>query len=286
MKRLPAGHAVLIQADEETTLHAEPGKPYRINMFQSRSAIRNDLYAIMWEAGLLTSPRHKAYETQVISFFSTQGGCGRMTLAYLTALRLASSGKTAYLNLEPFPCVDTLYSLQQGRRGREFLAEVKSWANAERILSALRINEHGVYVLSLAASIRDRATVEQSDVDYLLKTLLEGAELKHLIIDLGSAMGAIEQCAMEYSDRVAVVYNDDRMGEAKRKQLENDPNYTAYPFAGREIWVGNRCKKEYRDGRFDVCFPISSSLGMLDDLRALLAGNPSFAGGCDIIAQL
>ena len=281
----PSGTAAIC-TDEETVLEPLPGEAYRVNIFQSRSAVRDDLRAILRAAGLLSALHQKAYETKVISFFSTQGGSGRTTLAYLTALRLADSGKTAFFDLEPSPCMQTLYHAPQGQNPEEFLAAVQDRAAPERLITVLTVNEHGVYVLPEAASLQDRAALEPGDVEYLLRALLDRGELRNLVVVLGSAMGAVEQLVMENSDRIVFPYNDDKMGAAKRACLENDPNYTTYPFVGREFWVGNRCRAEYSDGRYDVCFPVSGSLNMVDDLRAVLTGNPAFRDGCDAIARI
>lgn len=278
--------AVFIRLDEETTLTPVSGRQYTVNVYQSKSALLNDLMSILRTEGLLAQTARNTGSSAVISFFSTQGGSGRTTLAYLAAVRNATNTKTAFLSFDPAPCPEPLYRTGPSVRGEEFLFALQERAEEDQILSAFSQNEHGVYVLPVLDSLQDQAMLSRDDVEYLIRTVLDSGLVQSLVIDLNDQLGPIEQYVLSLSDRVALVYNDDRMGAAKRRRLEEDPNYTTYPFVGKEFWVGNRCCAEYRDGRFDACFPMSNSLGSVDDLKAVLTGNPAFASGCDAVLAL
>lgn len=277
---------VKVQIGEETIFAPQKEKLYTVNVYQKKDSILNDLLTILRREGMIAQSQQNAGATTIISFFSTQGGSGRTTLAYLTAVRSASDAKTAYLCFDTAPCVDPLYKSMPSESGEEFLFALQERADSSQILAAFSQTEHGVYVLPALASLQDRALLTADDVEYLLNVLSDSGLVQSVVVDLSNTLGPVERYVLSSSDRVAIVYSDDRMGAAKRQQLENDPNYTTYPFAGRELWIGNRCRAEYRDGRFDVCFPISNSLGSVDDLKAVLAGNPAFAAGCDSIIEI
>lgn len=279
LRRAPAAPVSICLSDESFL----GGEPYALGIYQSRERVRADLDDILRTAGLLAGARRNESACRTVSFFSTQGGAGRTTLSYLTAVKAAESGRTAWLTLESAPCTDLLYTASGSVGVEDFLVALQDRASAKTVLSALYRNEHGVYVLPVPVSMEDRLALTCDDIDYLLHCLMDEAGLNCLVIDLGSTLTAIERLVMERSDRVAAVYSDDRMGESKRRCLEQDPNYTTYPFVGKELCVGNRCRKEYRDGRFDVCFPVSNSLATVSDVQAVLAGNPAFVAGCSAI---
>lgn len=259
------------------------GEPYALGMFQSRERVRADLDDILRTAGLLAGARKNESACRTVSFFSTQGGAGRSTLSYLTAVKAAESGRTAWLTLESAPCTELLYTTAGSVGAEDFLVALQDRAGEKTVLSALYRNEHGVYVLPVPVSMEDRLGLTKDDIEYLLHCLMDEAGLDCLVIDLGSALTPVERLAMERSDRVVTVYSDDRTGECKRSRFEQDPNYTTYPLASKELTVGNRCRKEYRDGRYDVCFPVSNSLSTVSDVQAVLAGNPAFVAGCGAI---
>lgn len=278
LRRAPAAQ-VNVCLGEETSA----AEPYALGMYQSCERVRADLEDILRAEGLLAGARKNESACRTLGFYSTQGGAGCTTLSYLTAVKAAESGRTAWLTLEGAPCTDLLYTTAGSVGAEDFLVALQDRAGEKTVLSALYRNEHGVYVLPVPVSMEDRLALTGDDIDYLLHCLMDEAGLNCLVVDLGSALTAAGRLVMERSDRVAVVYSDDRMGECKRRCLEQDPNYTTYPFVGKELAVGNRCRKEYHDGRFDVCFPTSNSLAAVSDVQAVLAGNPAFVAGCGAI---
>lgn len=279
LRSAPAAQVSVCLSDESRV----GGEPYALGMYQSRDRVRADLDDILRAAGLLAGARKNESACRTVSFFSTQGGAGRTTLSYLTAIKASESGHTAWLTLESAPCTELLYTTAGSVGAEDFLVALQDRADEKTVLSALYRNEHGVYVLPVSVSMEDRLGLTKDDIEYLLHCLMDEAGLSNLVIDLGSALTPVERLVMERSDRVVTVYSDDRTGECKRRCFEQDPNYTTYPLAGKELTVGNRCRKEYRDGRFDVCFPVSNSLATVSDVQAVLAGNPTFVAGCAAI---
>ena len=266
-----------IALGEETSMEA----PLAVNMYQRRQDLVDDLKNILRANDLLAAASVRHSSTKILSFFSTQGGSGKTTLAYLTAIKAAEQGKTAYLNLETAPCVEPLYASCGTVGAEEYLCAVKDREDPTRaILPALTRNSHGVFVLPIPGSIRDQQDITGEDLGYLLESLLRYGELEYIILDLSATLGSVSLKAMEQSDRVALVYGDDRIGNKKRELFLQDPGFSTLPCAGKELIVGNQCLKKYSDGRYHVSFPHSNTLTQVSDVRAVLQGNPDMEKGC------
>lgn len=287
IEKLDSDALLSIRIDDTTRLAPENGAGCSVNVFQHKKAVMEDILSVLRAHNLVADTKRKSDEdVRVISFFSTQGGSGRSTLSYLSAVKSAETGKTVYLNLESAPCTETLYQAKPAVNAEEFLFALQDRSGAQAMTASLGCNEHGVYVFPTVGSLQDRAALTKADVSYLLDALMRSDDIQTIIVDLDNCLGEIESYVLENSNRVVMMYNDDSMGSAKRRALENDPNYATYPFAGREFWAGNRCKSEYKDGRYQVCFPVSNSLAAISDLRAVLIGNPAFSNGCKTILAL
>ena len=270
---------VSIATDDVSQLEALSDEGFSINVYQRRDSIVNDLFTILRSANLIAHHQQETSDVFTLAFFSTQGGCGCTTLAYMAAAYATKSTPTAYICLDAGPCTETLYRTQPQIRAEEFLYSIQERADEKAILSALTRNEHGVYVFPTFSSLLDQAMLTVEDVEYLTKILTESGMVQTIIYDLNDMLGPIERSVLINSYRVAMVYTDDKMGTAKRKQLENDPNYTTYPFVQKELWVGNRCKANYNDGRFDVCFPVINNVDAIGDLQVLAANSASLSNG-------
>lgn len=269
----------------EESSRAEP--PLAVDMYQRRQDLLAELKNLLRAQGLLAAAAPGRRDARVIAFFSTQGGSGKTTLAYLTALKAAEQGAAAYLNLETAPCTDPLYAPCGQVSAEEYLCAVKDREDPARVLlPALARNEHDVLVLPTPASIRDQSDLEAEDVTFLVESLLRSAQLDWLILDLSSTLNGATLRALEQSDRVVLVYGDDRMGEQKRRRFLQDPGFAGLPCAGKELVAGNRCREKYTDGRYDVAFPYSNSLTTVPDARAVLRGNPDLEQGCAAILRL
>lgn len=274
-----APSVVAVELGETTRLEPSEAATYSINVYQRRNAIINDLLAILRAENLLANHQQDASDVFSLAFFSTQGGCGCTTLSYLTAIHAARASSTAYICLDAGPCTETLYHTLPQVPAEEFLFSIQERMDSKTILSALTRNEHGVYVFPTFSSLLDQAMLTSEDVDYLVNALTESGMIQTIIFDLNDMLGPIERNVLANSHRVAMVYTDDKMGGAKRRQLEKDPNYTTYPFVQKELWVGNRCKANYNDGRYDVCFPIINNVDAIDNLQQLVANSASLANG-------
>lgn len=274
---------VAIELGETSVLEPQNAERFSVNVFQKRSSLLEDLMSIFRAKNLMAQRQQTAGETLVLSFFSTQGGCGCTTLSYLCAVRAAQSSSTAYICLDAGPCTETLYRILPQTGAEEFLFLLQERADAKTILATLSRNEHGVYVLPTFSSLLDQAMLMKNDVEYLIQVLSQSGMFHYLIFDLNDMLGTIERYVLSCSDRVAMVYTDNKMGAAKRRQLEKDPNYTTYPFVEKEYWVTNICKSPHGDSNSDVSFPLQNGIDSLTDISTILVGNTAFSDGCDVI---
>ena len=257
-----------------------------LNVFQKKSAVLDDLRQLMRGLGLMSNVPVRMGSTKVVSFFSTQGGSGTSTLAYLTAMTAAEEGKVVYMNLETAPVVDRFYA-NQGRSAEEFLCGVKERESAQNCLQpALWRNEHDVYCLPVPVSMADQKSLDQEDIQYLINGIIHMDDVDYLIIDVSGGLTPRTEYVMSVSDRVALVFSDDAAGESKRRRLLEDPAFAIFPFAGHEMVVGNRCMKKEQGDRFDACFPVSNSIGGGVDMQQVYQGNPELRASCKAILQL
>jgi hypothetical protein len=279
------GPAVKVELGDETRM--DPDAPLSLNVCQRKQDVLEDLHQVLRAAQLLSGGSRTAGSVKVFSFFSTQGGAGTSTLAYLTALKASETGKAVYLDLEAAPCTAPLYADEAERSAEEFLCAVKDRGDPGRtLLPALHRNAHGVYVFPLPLSLADQRSLSAEDVRYILDGLTALGEAQVVVADLSGAPGERSDSVMAASDRVVLVYGDDAMGRAKQERFLGDPAFASYPCAGREFLAGNRCRQNYTDGRCDVCFPHSESLAAGTDVQTVLRSNPAFARGCETILQM
>lgn len=277
--------ALGISLGEDTLMDPDIDGLLSLNIYQRRQDLLEELKQMLRAERLIAGGTVRSGKTKVISFFSTQGGSGSSTLAYMTAANAAEHGKSIYLNLENAPCTSPFYQ-EDGRGAEEFLCAVKDRNDVGRtLLPALRRNEHSVYVFPTPVSMMDQRNLSADDVRYILEGLLSVGEASTIVIDLSSGLNDVNDYVMSASDRVVMVYGDDRVGRAKRRQLVADPAFSSYPCSGRELIVGNRCKQKYDESTYDLCFPHSGSLAGEVDIRLVLQSNPVFAQGCGEILQ-
>ena len=277
---LPAG-AVAIGLSDLT--RATSGRETQLlNIYQKQGDILEDLRRILVAQGILSAERAAATRGKIISFFSTEGGSGKTTLSYLTAVAAAAKGKTVYLNLEENPCLTPLYRSRPEADAGDYLFALKDRGDfASRILPALQRNEHGVYVLPVTVSVLDWQGLSAEDVDFLLEGLLELSDAEYIIADLPVGMTDVNRLVMEKSSLTALVYSDSRMGSGKYQLLKDDPNYEEFPFVGKVCLVGNRCRSKYTDGRYQVMVPVSGSVADGADAAAVLGGNREIQSACE-----
>lgn len=281
-----SSNVALIALDDETVTECGDAGFYSVNVYQSKKKVLEDMDRLLQSLGLLSVKVSTSRKTKVISFFSTQGGAGKTTLAYLTACKAAESGNVVFLDLQPDPCSGCLYHTRGQQRAEEVLLQIQDRVSPEALPSLFYQNEHGINVLPTPESMLDQATIKSDDFDYLISSLVESGVYDFILIDLGTSMSSVERAAMENSDWVAVVYDESRMGLERKSRLEQDPNYYTYPLAGKEIRIENRCKEEHKGEDRAVRFPVSGSVGKISDIKEVLSGNHAFAQGCEKILAM
>ncbi len=278
----PVGTASILLG-EETVRDADG--PMTLNIYQKKQDVMDDLKLLLRDIGLLSgrsAPASRTGGLKVVSFFSTQGGSGVSTLAYLAAIKGSETGKTVYLNLESAPCTDILYQQGGPVKAEEFLCDVKDHKDPLSTLpTALWRNAHGVFVFPTPVSLMDQRDLGEDDVRYLLEGLAKLGDVELVVVDLSTAFGSVCDYVMGASDRVVLVYDDNKTGQAKRDAFLNDPAFASFPCAGRAVVAGNRCRENVTGGAYAACFPYSDSLASSRDAKLVLRGNQAIAQGCE-----
>lgn len=258
-----------------------------LNIYQQRRDILADLRMLLCAHLGLPQARGEHSGARVICFFSTQGGGGKSTLAYLTALRGAQEGQTAYLTLEPAPCPGRLYAQPQSPvSGEDLLYAVRERQDPSKaILPALVHNGDNVRVLPATHSLQDLMELTAEDWEYLLNAILQYGEMDYVILDLGSELSPVCRMAFDRSDLAVLVYTDDLTGQCKRDRLLKDPGFPAFGLPETRVEARNKCRQKTAPAPGMVPFPVSQSLEKGVGLSTVLSANPEFFNGCAQLLQ-
>lgn len=256
-----------------------------LNIYQQRRDILSDLQLILSTHLGLNKTRRSHGHTKVLSFFSTQGGAGKTSLAYLTAVRAAQKGKTVFLSLEPAPLPETLYAPFQGPvSGEDLIYAVKDHQAAEKgILPALSHNADNVYVLPTPKSLCDLMELTTDDWQFLVEGILQNVGADHLILDLGSGLSSLARMAFDHSDTAVLVYTDDAVGQGKRDRFLNDPNFNQLGISCPFIEARNQCHRKLEATKDVVPFPFSKTLAGGELPAVALSGNSELYNGCTLL---
>lgn len=281
------GSAVCIVAADFTRCGASAEETHFLNVYQQRRDMLADLRLILnTHLGLNNGHRDHGH-TKVLSFFSTQGGSGKSSLAYLTAVRAAQLGTTVYLSLEPAPAPQILYPVAPSAvSGEDLVYAVKDRQDpAKGILPALIHNPHNVYVLPTPHSLCDLMELADEDWTFLVEGLLQYAGADYLILDLGAAFTSTAYMAFDHSDVAALVYTDEPVGQAKRDQLLDDPNFNRLGIPCPVVEVRNKCHRKLTASKDLIPFPFSKTMAVGGAMDVVLSGNNDISGGCSQLLE-
>ena len=258
-----------------------------LNIYQQRSDIVGDLKKIvLCMSG--NSLGHEGFQGgRVAAFSSTQGGSGKTTIAYMTAIQSAKSRRTAYINLETAPYTQGLYQAEFDIAMEDLLFAVKDRRSLAGILiSGLKKDQNQVLVLPPIKSMRDFMDITDKDIEYLIQALMDHGEVEMLIIDVPFDFSEKSQKVMEMSDRIFMVYTADSMGGGKQSVFAADPGKEGQAGLERVRYVQNRCPDRRDNNPYAMTFPFSQSIAKGVSLSMVLEGNGDFAKGCSALIQM
>lgn len=259
----------------------------KLNIYQQGADIIGDIKKILAAFSDEALTFTQGSMGNIAAFFSTQGGSGKTTLAYMTAVQLAKNHQTAYLNFEENPYVDHLYSQSFEAGMEELLFAVKDKRSlAPVLLGAMKKNSHNVYVLPLTRSISDLEAINGEDVEYLLRAMMEMAEIEYLILDISTGFSEMNRKILELSRTIFMVYGADGTGMGKMQYFLSDPALARQPYQGRLRYVLNKCPHKVEDPRYVAVFPYSQSMAQGVAVTSALNANGEFVKGCNEMIEL
>lgn len=253
-----------------------------INIYQSANSIIADI-----KSALALSGESVQGDTRIAAFTSMQGGAGKSTLAYALALAAVRQGKQAmYLNLEELPSVsqfnryvfkrnidDLIYQLQEGR-------DV-----APMLLETVERDEYGVLMLPPFHSVEDMLSLNEKDMENLLKAISAVANVQYIFVDLPAGLNRITGILTQHASTVVHVWNDTIQGREKFARLSRDPYFMKSDIQGLQLHVLNRAENRAEEPGIDVKFPHSKSLQGGTMVSEVQDKNPLFLNSCMILLE-
>lgn len=268
------------------TVYPGEDKKASLNIFQKASKVREDLdYMLQVLKGRKTEERKNGM--LLLPFFSTEGGAGKTTLAYLTAVECAKQGKTLYMNLEPLAVTDHLYSVGTQAQMESILMafDNNKEETASVILNAIEKNEDGVYVLPTLNNIGDYLELSASLVLQMLSAISTMTGIEKIILDLPGSFSSFTEEILKESKAIVWVYNAGMLGRKKLEKIQKDPYLKSQGILSKSIYVLNRCEVKNDGEECHAAFPVSKTLTTAKHISKILEVNQAFVTGCQNIVK-
>lgn len=268
------------------TIYPKETQKGTLNIYQKSDRIREELdYMLQLLAGNKLSEERK--NMTMVSFFSTEGGSGKTTIAYLTAVECAKKKKVLYINLEALAVTEYLYSSENSMTMEELLLsfDEKKEDSAAMLLNAVTKNSDGVYVLPTLENIGDYLELSVTTVIQMLQMISSISGINHMIVDLPNAFSTFTETMLIESKRIVWVYSDGRTGKKKLEKIKNDPYLKAKGMLSKSSYVLNRCENQEDAKEYHAAFPVSGTLSTASQISRILEVNEAFCTGCQLLLQ-
>lgn len=250
-------------------------KLYYLNIYQAGDDIMSDIEKIV----LSLNPEivnNESPNSNVTCFFSTQGGSGVSTIAYMTAVGLSNLGKTLYLNLEQLGDTDKLYINQNAGNLYDLIVSASSKTDCtQSIISLSSKNAHGVYVMPKFQSMGELYTLNIDNYSYLIDSITNCGYFDYIIIDTIHGINKINEMIFAKCNNLFAVYTSDALGVAKMNRLANDPFVKRFEFFDQVKFILNKSDKKIDDDIYVSVFPLSQSTYSGTDIATVLKNNQS-----------
>lgn len=257
-----------------------------LNIYQKVSQVKEELeYMIQVLGGKnLTKEQGKA---TMAAFFSTEGGSGKTTLAYLTAVESAKQKKTLYINLEALAVTEFLYTSNNENSMENILLSFDSQREetASMLLNAMEKTIDGVSVLPTLKNIGDYLELSPTVILQMISAICKTGGIENVILDLPGMFSSFTETLLQECKKIVWVYNDSRIGKRKLEMVQNDPYLKATGILSKSIYVMNRCASQGIASTYHAAFPISKTLSTANQISKILEVNEAFAKGCQNIAK-
>lgn len=249
-----------------------------LNIYQKASKVLDDLEYIMDSMAGATAKKER--KGTIAGFCSTEGGAGKTTIAYLTAVQCAKKRKTAYWNLEPLAVTECLYQQEFHHTMEDILfARESAKGLQDTLYETLVQNQDGVYVLPNVQSLGNYLDLSAEIVQEMCgKMIQNGMEL--LILDLPGGYNAVLEELVSFCNHIVWVYSGSNAGTQKEEKLKQDPYMKTV--LNRSSFVKNRVDKKIESETI-ASFPYSSTMQKASFISKVMEVNQEFVNGCRII---
>lgn len=260
------------------TIMPKDDKVGKLNIYQKADLIVEDLgHIISIVAG--GNATISAYGNKM-AFFSTEGGAGKTTIAYLTAVSLAKSKKTLYWNLSPIADTENLYDVNfQNTMEAVLYALHEKSGVLECIFETITCNEDGVYVLPNIKSLGDYISLSPEVINELCEYIFR-AEIEVIIMDLPGCYNNFTEKLMYDAKKIVWVHTGSEKGIRYEESIKKDPYLRK--LMERSVFVRNKASKKDQE---NISFPISNTMQKATRISKVLEVNPEFASGCKEIEK-
>lgn len=265
------------------TVMPKDGEKGSLNIYQKATAVLEDAVHLISVCCGVKRAAKKA--EKIVAAYSAEGGSGKTTISYLTAVQCAKGRKTAYVNLEPLFLPYGLYRQEFRHSMEQLLYAIKSDTKLEELLyETLLQNEDGVYVLPELKSFGDyREFGLHLEIIERLCAALGRMGMECIFLDLPSGICSFTEQVLEASSHILWCFGNTEKGKRKEEAVRHDPYLKK--FMGKSSIIRNCCeKKEDADGA-TVGFPYSGTIKKATMVSNVLKVNEEFAGGCRLLEQ-
>lgn len=268
------------------TVYPSENQKGTLNIYQKASRVKEELeYMVQVLAG--KNPIGDKSQTNVVSFFSTEGGSGKTTLAYLTAVLCAKQKKTLYMNLEPLAVTEYLYPTDEMKHMEDVLLSFDDTREETTavLLNAIDKTRDGVYVFPTLNNIGDYLELSGAMIMKMLYTVSAMSGIENIILDLPGAFSDFTETILMESKKIVWVYSDNRNGKMKLGKIKGDPYLKSRGILSKSVYALNRCENQGLVDNYHAAFPVSKTLNNANQISKILEVNDAFVTGCQNIAR-
>lgn len=147
--------------------------------------------------------------TMFVSVYSISGGCGKTTLALATAMQLSSMCKNVlYVSFEDADTVEFFARNEKGEGLSELFSKLDSKINLKmKLESILHTTSLGISWLSGFDNLFDLQEINTDDINSFMELLSKSELFDVVIIDMGTALSAVNIKILELSEKIIFVEN-------------------------------------------------------------------------------
>ncbi|MBR4960937.1 MAG: hypothetical protein IKY52_08580 [Clostridia bacterium] len=188
----------------------------KISKYQRIDYIYRQILEICSES-LENSGSDNGGAASVISFYSPLGGCGKTSVALITAIKMALIGKKVlYLNLEPFPS-DAFFLPQTGESSLSTLLEhlSRSGDHTMYMQSCLQTKSDNLSYICHFESPNDYGAISTDELESLMDVCCHSGSFDYVLVDTAGGFDKKIQCVLGLSNQVVLVERNDAISTEK-----------------------------------------------------------------------